>query len=131
VVGCDGRRSSIREAIGIPFEGEIYPQSFVLADVRMEWRLPDDEVQLFFSPDGLVVVAPLPHGRHCIVATIDEAPSEPVLADVQALLDARGPRALASRQGDRLLVALPREPQTRGPLPRRDGLSVWRCRARA
>jgi hypothetical protein len=65
----------------------------VLADVRMDWGLPDDEVQLFFSPEGLVVVAPLPHDLHRIVATVDEAPPEPSLKDVQALLDARGPRA--------------------------------------
>src|SRR5215211_513564 len=93
VVGCDGARSSVRQAVGIPFEGGAYPQSFVLADVRMGWHLPDDEVQLFFSPAGLVVVAPLPGGLHRIVATVDEAPAEPSLSDVQALLDARGPRA--------------------------------------
>jgi len=93
VVGCDGAHSSIREAVGIPFEGEAYPQSFVLADVRMRWHLADDEVQLFFSPAGLVVVAPLPGGLHRIVATVDDAPPEPSLSDVQALLDARGPRA--------------------------------------
>lgn len=39
------------------------------------------------------MVAPLPDGRHRVVATVDEAPPEPSLADVQALLDARGPRA--------------------------------------
>ena len=93
VVGCDGAHSSVREAVGIPFEGEAYPQSFMLADVRMRWHLPDDEVQLFFSPAGLVVVAPLPGGLHRIVATVDDAPPEPSLSDVQALLDARGPRA--------------------------------------
>jgi 2-polyprenyl-6-methoxyphenol hydroxylase-like FAD-dependent oxidoreductase len=92
VVGCDGARSRVREAVEIPFEGDTYPQSFVLADVRMEWGLPGDEVQLFFSPEGLVVVAPLPQGRHRVVATVDEAPPEPSLFDVQALLDARGPR---------------------------------------
>jgi 2-polyprenyl-6-methoxyphenol hydroxylase-like FAD-dependent oxidoreductase len=92
VIGCDGAYSVVREAVGIPFEGATYSESFVLADVRMDWQLPDDEVQLFFSPEGLVVVAPLPHGQHRVVATADEAPPEPTLADVQALLDARGPR---------------------------------------
>ena len=62
VVGSDGAHSTVREAVGISFEGATYPQSFVLADVHMGWHLPNDEVQLFFSPDGLVVVAPLPHG---------------------------------------------------------------------
>ncbi|MDQ3590103.1 MAG: FAD-dependent monooxygenase [Actinomycetota bacterium] len=97
VVGCDGTHSSVREAVGIPFEGETYPQSFVLADVRMDWRLPDDEVQLFFSPEGLVVVAPLPEGRHRVVATVDDARPEPSLHDIQALLDARGPRTPRTR----------------------------------
>jgi 2-polyprenyl-6-methoxyphenol hydroxylase-like FAD-dependent oxidoreductase len=92
VVGCDGGHSFVRGALGIPFQGESYPQSFVLADVRMSWALPDDEVQLFFSPEGLVVVAPLPQGHHRVVATVDEAPAEPSLSDVQELLDARGPR---------------------------------------
>jgi 2-polyprenyl-6-methoxyphenol hydroxylase-like FAD-dependent oxidoreductase len=97
VVGCDGGHSFARGAVGIPFEGESYPQSFVLADVRMGWALPGDEVQLFFSPEGLVVVAPLPQGHHRMVATVDEAPANPSLPDVQALLDARGPRASRPR----------------------------------
>jgi 2-polyprenyl-6-methoxyphenol hydroxylase-like FAD-dependent oxidoreductase len=97
VVGCDGGHSFAREAVGIPFEGETYPQSFVLADVRIGWALPDDEVQLFFSPEALVVVAPLPQGHHRVVATVDEAPAEPSLSDVQELLDARGPRAQRPR----------------------------------
>jgi 2-polyprenyl-6-methoxyphenol hydroxylase-like FAD-dependent oxidoreductase len=97
VVGCDGGHSFVRGALGVPFQGDTYPQSFVLADVRMGWALPDDEVQLFFSPEGLVVVAPLPQGRHRVVATVDEAPAEPSVSDVQELLDARGPRARRPR----------------------------------
>ena len=46
---------------------------------------------LYFSPAGMVVVAPLPDGVHRIVATVDEAPEQPGAAYVQALLDARGP----------------------------------------
>ncbi|WP_406832700.1 FAD-dependent monooxygenase [Pedococcus sp. KACC 23699] len=91
VVGADGMHSAVREHAGIAFDGARYAQSFVLADVRMDWPLADDEVQLFFSAQGLVVVAPLPGGRHRVVATMDEAPESPSRADVQALLDARGP----------------------------------------
>ena len=45
----------------------------------------------------MVVVAPLPGGVHRIVATVDDAPERPDVAYVQALLDARGPRARARR----------------------------------
>jgi 2-polyprenyl-6-methoxyphenol hydroxylase-like FAD-dependent oxidoreductase len=91
VVGADGMHSTVRERSGIGFTGERYEQSFVLADVRMDWSLRGDEVMLFFSPAGLVVVAPLPGGRHRVVATVDDAPEHPAIGDVQRLLDTRGP----------------------------------------
>jgi 2-polyprenyl-6-methoxyphenol hydroxylase-like FAD-dependent oxidoreductase len=91
VAGCDGMHSTVRERAGIGFTGDRYEESFVLADVRMRWPYPRDEVQLFFSPRGLVVVAPLPEQRYRVVATLDDAPERPTAADVQSLLDARGP----------------------------------------
>jgi 2-polyprenyl-6-methoxyphenol hydroxylase-like FAD-dependent oxidoreductase len=97
VVGADGMHSVVRERSGVAFTGDSYPQSFVLADLRMDWPLPSDEVQLFFAAAGLVVVAPLPGGRHRFVATADDAPEHPDAGDVRALLDARGPQAVPAR----------------------------------
>lgn len=97
VVGADGMHSTVRERAGIGFTGESYEQSFVLADVRMNWPLSDREVMLFVSPAGLVVVAPLPGGRHRIVATVDDAPEHPDMVDVQQLLDKRGPTSGTTR----------------------------------
>src|SRR5215218_4168756 len=42
LIGCDGAHSTVRETLGTRFEGATYPRSFVLADVRMDWDLPDD-----------------------------------------------------------------------------------------
>jgi 2-polyprenyl-6-methoxyphenol hydroxylase-like FAD-dependent oxidoreductase len=92
VVGADGLNSVVRTSAGIGFSGDSYNASFVLADIQLDWPLPTDEVQLFFSPAGLVVVAPLPGGRHRIVATLDQAPETPSAGLVQSLLDERGPR---------------------------------------
>ncbi|MFI6509917.1 FAD-dependent oxidoreductase [Streptosporangium sp. NPDC050855] len=92
LVGADGMRSTVREQAGIAFEGKEYRESFSLADVRLTGGVPDDEVVLFFSPAGLVVVAPLPDGSHRIVSTVDEAPEHPDVAFVQGLLDGRGPK---------------------------------------
>ena len=75
-------------------------ESFVLADVHLDWELDDSEVMLYFAPAGLVVVAPLPGGRHRIVATVDDAPEHPDRDDIQALLDARGPRERPARVKD-------------------------------
>ncbi|MBT1517039.1 FAD-dependent monooxygenase [Bradyrhizobium sp. SRL28] len=93
VVGADGMHSVVRQATGIGFEGGTYEDSFVLADVRLEWPLGQSEVSLFFSPAGLVVVAPLPDGSYRVVATMDNAPEQLSKSDIQAVLDSRGPQA--------------------------------------
>jgi len=43
----------------------------------MDWPLSREEVTLFYSPKGLVVVAPLPDDYFRIVATVDDAPELP------------------------------------------------------
>ncbi|MGW4350799.1 FAD-dependent monooxygenase [Nocardia sp. NPDC004582] len=98
VIGADGMHSKVREAAGIGFTGATYPESFVLADVRMAWPEPRDEVSLQLSPEGVTVIAPLPDARpdrFRIVATVAEAPEHQDLAYVQALVDARRPGAHA------------------------------------
>jgi 2-polyprenyl-6-methoxyphenol hydroxylase-like FAD-dependent oxidoreductase len=91
LVGADGMHSTVRDQAGIAFSGGTYGESFALADVRLSGGVPADEVILYFSPAGLVVVAPLPDGMYRIVATVDEAPQHPDIAFVQSLLDERGP----------------------------------------
>lgn len=93
VVGADGMHSVVREQAGISFDGDAYAESFALADVRLSGGAPDDEVILYFSPAGMVVVAPLPGGVHRVVATVADAPEHPDAGFVQHLLDTRGPRA--------------------------------------
>jgi 2-polyprenyl-6-methoxyphenol hydroxylase-like FAD-dependent oxidoreductase len=100
VVGADGMHSTVREHTGISFTGDTYAQSFVLADVHMDWHLPKTEVMLYYSPAGLVVVSALPGGRHRIVATVDDAPENPSGEFVQALLDARGPEQQPAKVRD-------------------------------
>jgi len=96
-VGADGMRSAVREAAGIAFDGEAFDQPFVLADVAMDWPLGPREVSLFFAPAGLLVVAPLPDGTYRLVAPLDDAPEQPGRAEMQALLDERGPAAAPAR----------------------------------
>jgi 2-polyprenyl-6-methoxyphenol hydroxylase-like FAD-dependent oxidoreductase len=99
VVGADGMHSVVREATGIGFEGAAYEGSFVLADIHLDWPLAS-EVSLYFSPAGLVVVAPLPDGSFRVVATMDEAPEKPTTADIQALIDGRGPTQSGAKVRD-------------------------------
>jgi len=100
LIGCDGMHSKVRDQSGVAFEGGEYQQSFVLADVHMQWPLSRDEVTLFYSPKGLMVVAPLPDDRFRIVATVVEAPELPSAQFMQSILDARGPFENPGRIGE-------------------------------
>jgi 2-polyprenyl-6-methoxyphenol hydroxylase-like FAD-dependent oxidoreductase len=98
VIGADGLHSAVRDAVGIAFEGADYPQSFVLADCVIDWPLRFEEVQNFFSPNGIVVSGPLPQGRRRVLFTA-ERPADVIDAGlVQHVLDTRGPRNTKVRE---------------------------------
>lgn len=100
VVAGDGMHSVVRESAGIGFDGDAYAGSFVLADVTMNWRTDRDEVAFYLSPEGPVVVAPLPHGRFRVVATVENAPEKPDAALIETIMNTRGPKGQAIRVGD-------------------------------
>ena len=100
VVAADGMNSTIRDLAGLGSNGNLngtLPLSFALADVRVEGGLPADEVLLFFSKAGMLVVAPLPDGSFRLVAEVDDAPEQPDVAYAQQLLSTRGPRRATVR----------------------------------
>jgi 2-polyprenyl-6-methoxyphenol hydroxylase-like FAD-dependent oxidoreductase len=43
LIGCDGGRSTVRKLLGIPFEGFTYPEHFLVAGTRFDFRahMPD------------------------------------------------------------------------------------------
>jgi len=95
LVGCDGAHSMVRKALGLPFEGSRYEEAFMLADVRLEWELPDDEAHAFFSPDGIVATIPLPGGQHRLILDVpqemaDRDRTEVGFEHVRAIMDSRG-----------------------------------------
>lgn len=88
VVGCDGAHSVVRHAGQFSFDGEPYPQDFVLADVHLRERL--DGLNIFFDDRGVFVVLPLAANVYRIISTRADAPTsigDPSLAEVQALTD--------------------------------------------
>jgi 2-polyprenyl-6-methoxyphenol hydroxylase-like FAD-dependent oxidoreductase len=98
VIAADGMHSTIRDLAGLGSDPNgALPLSFALADVRVEGGLPADEVLLFFSSPGMLVVAPLPDGSFRLVAEVDDAPREPDVPYAQQLLDTRGPRRATVR----------------------------------
>ena len=92
LVGADGAHSVTRQSAGIAFKGGDYPQSFVLSDVELDtWPLRREEVQNFFSPNGIVVSGPLPEDRRRVLFTADKPVDDISVELVQHILDTRGP----------------------------------------
>ena len=94
LIGCDGAHSSVRHLLGLPFEGNADPETFLLADVKIDGPLDHVHIHLFLTGEGLVGIFPL-RGDRCriIVNTPMDAEGQPVgdlrLAEIQSILESR------------------------------------------
>jgi 2-polyprenyl-6-methoxyphenol hydroxylase-like FAD-dependent oxidoreductase len=95
VVGCDGAHSRVRHEIGLPFEGQPYPQDWLLADVALDGVGSDCAVHAFFRPNGLPLVC-VPMGgqrwRLVMANAGDRGGHPPTFAEIQELVAERAPR---------------------------------------
>lgn len=92
VVGADGVHSIVREQAQIASARENAGASYSLADVHLTGGVPNDELVVYFSSAGHLVVLPLPGGIHRLVAHVAEAPEKPDVPFLQRLIDTRGPQ---------------------------------------
>ncbi|MFJ9831803.1 FAD-dependent monooxygenase [Streptomyces sp. NPDC101169] len=88
VVGADGMRSSVREAIGLPFPGRSVLRSVVLADVRLAEK-PPSLLTVSAVGDAFAFIAPFGDGYYRVIGwnrARDVADDEPLeLAEVQEI----------------------------------------------
>jgi 2-polyprenyl-6-methoxyphenol hydroxylase-like FAD-dependent oxidoreductase len=94
LIGCDGAHSGVRHALDLPFEGEAYSETFLLADVRIESSLDRFNIHLFLANDGVIGVFPFRSDRYRVIASVGDSQAnadgdELQLAEVQALVDRR------------------------------------------
>ena len=50
LVACDGVRSPVRHMLGLPFEGEVFHDQFLIADIRLLDELPRERRFWFYPP---------------------------------------------------------------------------------
>jgi 6-methylpretetramide 4-monooxygenase / 4-hydroxy-6-methylpretetramide 12a-monooxygenase len=90
VIGAGGAHSVTRHSMSKPLEGATYRGHFLVADIAMPAPFPRDEAGVICSPDGLLLLAPLPGGRWISFQDLEEdvesVPVENVVARVQARL---------------------------------------------
>ncbi|MFC5512592.1 FAD-dependent monooxygenase [Massilia jejuensis] len=77
LIGCDGARSAVRNAIGVGFPGGAYRQMFYVADIEGDSPALNGELNVDLDEsDLLVVFATAPGGRGRLVGTVREELAE-------------------------------------------------------
>jgi 2-polyprenyl-6-methoxyphenol hydroxylase-like FAD-dependent oxidoreductase len=71
IAGCDGARSTVREAIGIGFPGGTYGHLFYVADVEASGQALNGELHAAFDRTDFLVIFPLKgEGRARLIGTV-------------------------------------------------------------
>ena len=75
VLGADGSHSTVREAIGLPFEGYDHARTWSIADAEIvDWPHEPDSVNLFLNRDGGIgFIVPIGPGRFRAVSNTPDA----------------------------------------------------------
>jgi 2-polyprenyl-6-methoxyphenol hydroxylase-like FAD-dependent oxidoreductase len=95
VIGSDGLHSQVRAQLGVPFPGTAPEALFAVADVHAEGS-PTAELDTTFtlSAGGMLISSPLPGGQIRLVAGVPPATAPLTAAELTALVEARGGRAM-------------------------------------
>jgi 2-polyprenyl-6-methoxyphenol hydroxylase-like FAD-dependent oxidoreductase len=84
VVGCDGKNSAVRRSVGIRFDGEPYPDKYIMGDFSDNTGF-GKHAAVFLHNRGLIESFPLPNGfRRWVVKTGTrvEQPDKQLLAGI-------------------------------------------------
>ena len=96
LIGCDGPGSTVRERLGARFEGNVLEERFAVADLRVDWNLPYDELFAFLHTGDFITFFPMRGGLHRVAIAYPkrETPTgEVTLEEVQDAVNKCGPRA--------------------------------------
>ena len=100
LAACDGAHSTVRHALGLAFDGDTMESGWMLADVRIDGELPNDVLTIGWQSAGVIAYFPMGERRFRVIAETgpaDPGASAPSLAEVQSLIDERGPEGLRAR----------------------------------
>lgn len=93
LVSCEGAHSAVRKQASFSFAGTTMPMRFLLADVTIDWDLPENEVQVWFHRDGVVGVLPFGEQKwRLIIERAEDASAAPVEVDLGLVQQIAGER---------------------------------------
>ena len=95
VVGCDGAHSRVRHELGLAFDGQPYPQDWLLADVALD-GLDRDDADTHLLPPGRAAARLHPDGQASLADRHGQRGRPrrrpPSLEEIQELVEQRAPR---------------------------------------
>lgn len=68
LIGADGSHSIVRDKAGIGFPGDTLKNDWILADIRMDWPFPTNELNIFIARKGFLFTITLGDDRFRIVS---------------------------------------------------------------
>ncbi len=93
LAGCDGIHSFIRKTLQIPFQGETYPDRYIMGDFEDNTAFGTDAA-VFLHEDGLIESFPLPNGYRRWVVKTDSAFENPSPGYMSEIIQTRLGRSL-------------------------------------
>lgn len=100
LVGCDGAHSTVRHGLGLEFEGNTETSNWILADVHLSGAPSIDEIHIMWHSGGVLALFPIADNRYRVIAdagnATDSPRPDPTLAEVQTVLDQRGPGGIVA-----------------------------------
>jgi len=88
LIGCDGKRSFVRNESDISFEGTSYPDTYIMGDFSDNTDFGKDAA-IFLCDEGLIESFPLLHNRRRWVVKTDRYISDPKRKDIEERLRKR------------------------------------------
>lgn len=89
VIGAGGAHCPTRDSMHESLEGATYQGRFLAADIAMPAPFPPGEAGVVCSPDGLLLLNPLPGGRWIAFLDLEESAETVAPADVIARVETR------------------------------------------
>lgn len=102
ILACDGKRSHVREQLGLSMTPRAYPYRYLMGDIPVEATsgriLTPQQAEIHLAPLGLVESFPLPDGLRRWVAAVSPTEEAGGAESLAAILDHRAGVRVASTQ---------------------------------
>ena len=82
LIACDGAHSTVRHQVGAEFRGSAYKQAWWLADLLIDWNMPEHYMIAYITSKGPLACFPMGNKRYRIVMTAPTEHKEPTLEQV-------------------------------------------------